>query len=94
MNTCSNCKEECKMIEETHDAPATHCNYGIASIHKTGIYLSDCCMSAAIMKCADCENDLTWADDSFDHEFGTEKCGHWECDHCDELKEMIEGNNP
>ena len=23
---------------------------------------------------------LQWEDDSFDHEFGTEECGHWEID--------------
>ena len=23
---------------------------------------------------------MQWVDDSFDHEFGTEECGHWELD--------------
>ena len=29
------------------------------------------------------DHDLEWIDDSFDHEFGTEVCGHWECVKCD-----------
>ena len=41
--TCTECKEECNGIEETHDAPASHCNNGISSIHHTGVYMSDCC---------------------------------------------------
>jgi hypothetical protein len=24
--------------------------------------------------------EVQWEDDSFDHEFGTEECGHWEID--------------
>ena len=24
--------------------------------------------------------EVQWVDDSFDHEFGTEECGHWEID--------------
>jgi len=24
--------------------------------------------------------EVQWIDDSFDHEFGTEECGHWEID--------------
>ncbi len=26
------------------------------------------------------EVEVQWVDDSFDHEFGTEECGHWELD--------------
>ena len=26
------------------------------------------------------EIEVQWEDDSFDHEFGTEECGHWEID--------------
>jgi hypothetical protein len=26
------------------------------------------------------EVEVQWIDDSFDHEFGTEECGHWEID--------------
>lgn len=26
------------------------------------------------------EVEVQWVDDSFDHEFGTEECGHWEID--------------
>ena len=33
------------------------------------------------VECPDgCE--CAWVDDSFDHEFGTEICGHWECKVC------------
>lgn len=30
------------------------------------------------------DHDIEWVDDSFDHEFGTEVCGHWECARCNE----------
>lgn len=28
------------------------------------------------------EHNHEWIDDSFDHEYGTQQCGHWECDNC------------
>lgn len=28
------------------------------------------------------EHDYEWHDESYDHEFGTEQCGYWECLHC------------
>lgn len=36
----------------------------------------------------------TYVDDSFDHEFGTEECGHWELEDLDimELKRITEEN--
>lgn len=37
-----------------------------------------------------CEHDWTWVDDSFDHEFGTEFCGHWECEECGAVDEERE----
>ena len=29
-----------------------------------------------------CDHELTVIDDSFDHEFGTEECSHFECKKC------------
>jgi len=29
-----------------------------------------------------CEHDYEWKDDSFDHEFGCQSCGYWECVDC------------
>lgn len=29
------------------------------------------------------DHDWKYIDDSFSHEFGTEVCGHWECEFCD-----------
>lgn len=31
------------------------------------------------------DHDPEFVDDSFDHEFGTEVCGHWECANCGQL---------
>jgi len=33
----------------------------------------------------DLDHDYEWQDDSFDHEFGTEICGHWECINCGDV---------
>ena len=35
----------------------------------------------------ECEHDHEWVDESFDHEMGTESCGHWECIHCEHVDE-------
>ena len=40
---CSECLEPCEAIEETWDAPGTHCNYGRASTFYSGYSVSDCC---------------------------------------------------
>jgi len=34
-----------------------------------------------------CDHDYEWIDDSFDHEFGTEVCGFWECLGCGHVDE-------
>jgi len=42
-----------------------------------------------------CEHDFEWIDGSFDHDLGTEVCGHWECVDCgfvDEDKEPPQGD--
>jgi len=40
-------------------------------------------------KAPDCkgDHDCEWVDDSFDHEFGTETCGYWECVNCEYIDE-------
>ena len=40
---CTECKEPCRLEEETFNYSGTHCNHGIAGTHHTGIYVSDCC---------------------------------------------------
>lgn len=44
---CTNCKEPCEVHEETWDYPGTHCTHGIAGVHHSGNYVSDCCDSVA-----------------------------------------------
>ena len=44
---CTDCGDECKLVEETFDYPGTHCNHGIAGTHHTGHYVSDCCLAEA-----------------------------------------------
>lgn len=41
---CLECGEECGTVEETFDYSGTHCNNGQAGTHKTGHYVSDCCL--------------------------------------------------
>lgn len=43
MLICSDCKEECKAVEETFDYAGTHCTHGRPGVHHTGIYVSSCC---------------------------------------------------
>lgn len=33
-------------------------------------------------ECENNEHEYEWADEYFDHEFGTEQRGHWECEFC------------
>ena len=42
---CVECGEPCGTIEETFDYSGTHCTHGISGTHRTGIYVSDCCLS-------------------------------------------------
>ena len=42
---CSECGEECKLIEETFDYAGAHCTNGKSGTHHTGIYVSDCCFA-------------------------------------------------
>lgn len=42
---CLECGEECGTVEETFDYSGTHCNNGQAGTHRTGHYVSDCCLS-------------------------------------------------
>jgi len=37
-----------------------------------------------------CSHDYEWVDTSFDHEFGTESCGFWECSECGKVDEERE----
>ena len=32
-----------------------------------------------------CDHDFEWVDESYDHEFGAEQCGHYECKECGEV---------
>ena len=48
MLLCTDCKGECKGVEETFDYAGTHCTYGKSGTHHTGIYVSDCCLAEMI----------------------------------------------
>jgi len=43
--TCDNCGYTCTLSEETFDYPGTHCTHGKGGTHRTGIYVSDCCLA-------------------------------------------------
>jgi len=36
------------------------------------------------------DHELKYIDDSFSHEYGTEVCGHWECENCGYIDEKLE----
>jgi len=42
---CKSCGDECCVIEETFDYAGSHCTHGASGTHRTGIYVSDCCLS-------------------------------------------------
>jgi len=42
---CSECGDTCKAIEEELGYSGTHCTNGKNGIHKTGRYISDCCLA-------------------------------------------------
>ena len=42
---CSECGDECQVIEETFDYSGTHCNHGNSGTHHTGHYVSKCCLA-------------------------------------------------
>ncbi len=42
---CSECGDICKLVEETFDYAGTHCTHGNSGTHKTGRWLSDCCLA-------------------------------------------------
>jgi len=42
---CLSCGELCKLVEETFDYAGTHCTNGNSGTHKTGHYLTDCCLA-------------------------------------------------
>ncbi len=42
---CESCGDLCKLVEETFDYAGTHCTNGNAGTHKTGVYLSECCLA-------------------------------------------------
>jgi len=47
------------------------------------------------MKCPDCNEELEFVDDSFDHEFGTEIIQYYYCNNCDreiEIEELDEND--
>ena len=41
---CVGCGEECGVIAESFDYAGTHCTGGNSGTHKTGRYISDCCL--------------------------------------------------
>ena len=40
------------------------------------------------------DHDHEWVDDSYDHEYGTESCGYWECVDCGNVDEGREAPEP
>ncbi len=42
---CDSCGDECEIIEETFDYAGTHCTNGRSGTHRTGRYLSKCCLA-------------------------------------------------
>ena len=44
-HTCDECGDECAAVEETFDYAGTHCTHGRSGTHRTGHYVSDCCLA-------------------------------------------------
>ena len=42
---CSECGDECEIVEESFDYAGTHCNHGKSGTHYTGRYVSKCCLA-------------------------------------------------
>ena len=45
MNKCTECGEECALVEETFDYSGTHCTHGRSGTHHTGVWVSECCFA-------------------------------------------------
>ena len=45
MNYCTECGDECPVVEETFDYVGTHCTHGNPGTHHTGIWVSNCCLA-------------------------------------------------
>ena len=41
---CAECCKTCSTVEETFDYGGTHCTNGKGGTHRTGHYVSDCCL--------------------------------------------------
>ena len=41
---CTDCGEECKIVEVTYNYAGTHCTNGKDGTYHTGDYVSDCCL--------------------------------------------------
>ena len=41
---CSQCKEKCATVEECFDYAGTHSTNGKSGTHRTGHYVSECCL--------------------------------------------------
>lgn len=52
-----------------------------AAAKKPDAQASECCDLLV------CDHDWGWIDESFDHEFGTEQAGHYECVNCGEIRD-------
>jgi len=44
---CTECSDECRLVEETFGFAGTHCTNGNSGTHRTGVYLSHCCGAEA-----------------------------------------------
>ena len=42
---CDSCGDACELVEETFDYAGTHCTGGASGTHKTGVWLSKCCLA-------------------------------------------------
>lgn len=42
---CAECGEPCTPVEETFDYAGSHCTYGRSGTHRTGYWVSDCCLA-------------------------------------------------
>ena len=43
--TCTECGDFCKAVEETFDYSGTHCTNGVSGTHHTGHLVSACCLA-------------------------------------------------
>lgn len=77
---CTSCNGYMEVDEDKHEDP--------------NIYFECDCGEQMLPDPEKCDHDYQWEDTSFDHEYGTESSGFWECQHCQHNPEDLPPPEP